>query len=164
MKKNSNTNTKTIADNRKASFNFTILETFEAGIVLSGTEVKSLRKNHCSIAEAFVGEMTSKGVSEGLFIFNVNIPKYSFAKVFNHEPKAPRKMLLHKKEIKKLLGSIRKKGLTIVPLSMFFNGKGLVKVKIALAQGKNVVDKREDVKRRDWNLEKARVLRDFNRS
>ncbi|MDR0632799.1 MAG: SsrA-binding protein SmpB [Holosporales bacterium] len=163
MSKNVTENFKVIAENRKASFNYTILEIFEAGIILQGTEVKSLRQNHCSITESFIGEMGGSGRSRGptgeLFLFNANIPVYSHAKMFNHAPKAPRKILLHKKESNKLLGAIRRKGLTIVPLSMFFNPKGLVKVKIALAQGKNVSDKRETIKERDWNRDKSRILK-----
>ncbi|MDR1907979.1 MAG: SsrA-binding protein SmpB [Holosporales bacterium] len=146
-----------IADNRKASFNYFILETLEAGIVLTGSEVKSIRLNRCSIAEAFVGEMASD--PESLFLFNANIPVYEKAKMFNHAPKAPRKLLLHRREINKLLGAIRKKGMTVVPLNMFFNAKGVVKVKIALAQGKNVVDKRVTIKEREWNRDKARILK-----
>ena len=155
-------NFKLIAENRKASFSYTILETFEAGIVLKGTEVKSLRQNRCSITESFVGEVRDGTSSGELFLFNANIPVYAFAKSFSHEPKAPRKILLHKREIHKLLNSIQKKGLTIVPLSMFFTHSGRVKVKIALAQGKNVVDKRAAIKQRDWNRDQSRILRDFN--
>jgi SsrA-binding protein len=162
MKKNVAENFKIIAENRKASFNYFILETFEAGIILRGTEVKSLRQNRCSIAESFVGEMTEKGRTGELFIFNANIPVYSYARMFNHEPKAPRKILLHKKEVHKLLGAIRKSGMTIVPLSIFFNSRGIVKLRIALAKGKNVVDKRETEKERDWNRDKSRILKDFN--
>jgi SsrA-binding protein len=161
MKKNVAENFKFIAENRKAYFNYTILETFEAGIILQGTEVKSLRQNRCSISEAFVGEMSHGDHAGELFLFNANIPVYSYAKMFNHAPKDPRKILLHKKEGNKLLGAIRKKGLTIVPLSMFFNHKGLVKVKIGLAQGKNVSDKRETIKERDWNRDKSRILKGY---
>jgi SsrA-binding protein len=161
MKKSGAENFKVIADNRKASFNYAILETFEAGIILQGTEVKSLRQNRCSISEAFIGEMSHGDHAGALFLFNANIPVYSHAKMFNHAPKDPRKILLHKKECNKLLGAIRKKGLTIVPLSMFFNHKGLVKLKIALAQGKNVSDKRESIKERDWNRDKARILKGY---
>jgi SsrA-binding protein len=151
---------KVIAENRNVSFNYFIIETFEAGVVLRGSEVKSIRRNRCSISESFVGEMANQ--SSALFLFNTNIPIYEQAKMFNHEPKSPRKLLLHKKEVNKLLGCIRKKGMTIVPLTMFFNNYGLVKVKIALVRGKNVVDKRATIKEREWNREKSRILKNCN--
>ncbi|MDR1597689.1 MAG: SsrA-binding protein SmpB [Holosporales bacterium] len=149
-----------IADNRKASFNYFILETIDAGIALTGSEVKSIRLNRCSITESFVGEMSSE--PDALFLFNANIPAYEQAKMFNHAPKAPRKLLMHRREINKWLGAIRKKGMTIVPLSMFFNDRGRVKVKVALAQGKNVVDKRSTIKEREWNKDKSRILKNYN--
>lgn len=154
---------KLIAENRKAFFNYSVLETLEAGIVLKGSEVKSIRKNRCSLSESFVGEMTAGPEAGSLFLFNATIPVYEQACLFNHEPKAPRKLLLHKKEIRKWLGSVHKKGMTMIPLSLFFNEKGFVKVKVALAQGKNVVDKRETIKERDWNRHKTRILKNFNR-
>lgn len=153
---------KVIAENRKATFNYTILETLEAGLVLRGSEVKSIRQNRCSLTEAFVGEMGSGPDAGALFLFNANIPKYEQACLFNHEPKAPRKLLLHRKEINKWLGALRKKGMTIIPLSMFFNARGLVKVRVGLAQGKNVVDKRETLKERDWDRDKRRILKTYN--
>ena len=162
MKSKKIDNFKLIAENRKASFNYSILDTLEAGIVLKGSEVKSLRQNRCSITESFVGEMATEKLLGELFLFNANIPIYANAKMFNHEPKCPRKILLHKKEKNKLLGAIRKKGMTIIPISMYFNDKGLAKLKIALAQGKNVVDKRETIKERDWNRDKSRILKNFN--
>jgi SsrA-binding protein len=162
MNNKTNKNFKIIAENRKATFNYSILEVFEAGVILTGSEVKSLRKNHCSISESFIGEMNSGSKVGELFIFNANIPIYSYAKLFNHSPKAPRKILLHKKEVNKLLGAIRKKGMTIIPLSIFFNSKGIAKLKIALAEGKNVVDKRETIKQRDWNRDKSRILKSWN--
>lgn len=161
MAKKTSPNT-TITENRKASFSYTILETFEAGIVLKGSEIKSIRENRCSLNEAFVGVMSSGPDNGSLFLFNANIPIYKQACSFNHAPKEPRKILLHKKEIRKLTNAVQKKGKTIVPLSMFFNHRGIVKVKIALAQGKNVVDKREAIKERDWNLDKARILKQYN--
>ncbi|MDR0631431.1 MAG: SsrA-binding protein SmpB [Holosporales bacterium] len=160
MSKKRNNNFQLIAENRKASFNFFILETLEAGIVLTGTEVKSIRQNRCSVSESFVGEMSSD--LNSLYLFNANIPIYEPAKMFNHAPKAPRKLLMRRKEINKWIGSIRKKGMTIVPLSMFFNENGLVKVKVALAQGKNVVDKRAAIKERDWDRGKRRILKGYN--
>lgn len=153
---------KVIAENRKATFNYTVLETLEAGLVLQGSEVKSIRRNRCSLTEAFVGEMGTGPDAGALFLFNANIPKYEQACLFNHEPKAPRKLLLHRKEINKWLGAIRKKGMTIIPLSMFFNARGLIKIRVALAQGKNVVDKRETIKGRDWDRDKRRILKTYN--
>jgi SsrA-binding protein len=160
MSKKSNNSFKLIAENRKASFNYFILETLEAGIVLTGTEVKSIRQNRCSITEAFVGEMSSD--LNSLFLLNANIPVYEPAKMFNHYPKAPRKLLMHRKQINKWLGSVRKKGMTIIPLCIFFDEKGRVKIKVALAQGKNVVDKRAAIKERDWNRSKGRILKNYN--
>jgi SsrA-binding protein len=151
-----------IAENRKVSFRYTVLETLEAGVMLVGTEVKSLRQNRCSIAESFVGETGLEASS--LFLLNATIPIYEQARLFNHEPKRPRKLLLHKKETNKLLGAVRKKGLTIVPLSLFFNGRGLVKVKIALVQGKDFVDKRKTIKEREWNREKERLFKHGQRA
>jgi SsrA-binding protein len=160
MSKKKLNNFQLIAENRKASFNFFILETLEAGIVLTGTEVKSIRNNRCSISESFVGEMSSD--LNSLYLLNANIPIYEPAKMFNHAPKSPRKLLMRRKEINKWVGAIRKKGMTIVPLNMFFNEKGLVKVKVALAQGKNVVDKRAAIKERDWDRDKRRILKGYN--
>ncbi|GHS90737.1 SsrA-binding protein [Alphaproteobacteria bacterium] len=162
MAKKKESSFKTVAENRKASFNYSLLEFLEAGVVLTGSEVKSLRQNRCSISEAFVGEMSHGADAGSLFLFNANIPIYELARQFNHEPKRPRKILLHKKESNKWLGAIRKKGLTIVPLSLFFNPKGFIKIKMALAQGKNVGDKRETLKERDWNRDKARILKNYN--
>jgi SsrA-binding protein len=162
-KKQGSKNEKIIAENRKASFNYSIVETFEAGIILVGSEVKSLRKNHCSIGESFIGEGMGEKKSLDLFMFNANIPPYEEAKSFNHNPKAPRKLLLHKKEINKLVNAVRKKGMAIIPLRMFFNDMGRVKVKIGLAQGKNVVDKRATIKERDWERNKSRILKGFNK-
>ncbi|MDR1208172.1 MAG: SsrA-binding protein SmpB [Holosporales bacterium] len=160
MSKRKPNNFHLISENRKASFNYFILETLEAGIILTGTEVKSIRNNRCSISESFVGEMSND--LDSLYLFNANIPIYEPAKMFNHAPKSPRKLLMRRKEINKWLGSIRKKGMTIVPLNMFFNVNGLVKVKIALAQGKNVVDKRAAIKERDWDRDKRRILKGYN--
>ncbi|MDR2464538.1 MAG: SsrA-binding protein SmpB [Holosporales bacterium] len=158
--KTNNSSYKVIAENRKVSFNYFIIETLDAGVVLQGSEVKSIRQNRCSISESFVGEMVNHG--NALFLFNTNIPIYESAKMFNHEPKSPRKLLLRRKEVNKLLGCIRKKGMTIVPLIMFFNDRGLVKVKIALVRGKNVVDKRVTIKEREWSREKSRILKNCN--
>ena len=147
---------KVIAVNRSASFEYTILEKQEAGIILSGEEVKSARNNGISIKEAHVGEMQNTGE---LYLFNANFPEYKFASHTKQDPKRPRKLLLKRRQINKWLGLVHKKGNTIVPLKMYFNEKGLVKVEIALAKGKSTVDKRETIKQRDWEREKHRVLK-----
>ncbi len=147
-----------IALNRRAKFEYHFLDILEAGIVLMGSELKSIRLGKCSIAEAFAGEITENGKRE-LYLLNANISVYESAKLFGHEPKRPRKLLLHKKQINKLLGSIKRKGLTLVPLRLYFNKKGKVKVEIALAQGKKIHDKREAIKDRDWKRDKARILK-----
>ena len=144
-----------IADNRKARFNFEIGQTFEAGLELRGTEVKSLRVGKCNIAESYAGEQGGE-----IFLFNANIPEYLQANRFNHEPRRPRKLLLHRREIGRLLGGVQKDGMTIVPLKLYFNDKGRAKLEIALARGKKLHDKRETEKRRSWDREKARIFKD----
>jgi SsrA-binding protein len=142
-------------DNRRARFDYELIETFEAGIELVGSEVKSLRNTSVNLGESYA---TMKG-SE-LFLLNSNIPEYREANRFNHDPKRPRRLLLHRKQIDKLAAGVLREGLTIVPLKMFFNPKGRVKVDIALAKGRKLHDKRENIKSRDWGREKARLLRD----
>ena len=146
---------KVIADNRRARFDYEIMQTFEAGIALQGSEVKSLRGGRTTLAESYA---TMKGGE--LFLINSNIPEYREANRFNHEPKRPRKLLLHKKEIEKLSQGVLREGLTIIPLKMFFNKRGRCKVDIALARGKKLHDKREATKERQWDREKARLMRD----
>jgi SsrA-binding protein len=147
---------KVIAHNRKASFNYFLEEKIEAGIILRGSEVKSLRINGCNIAESHADLMENQ-----IYIFNMNIPKYENANKFsNYETKMPRKLLLHKKEIRKLIGKVKQKGYTLVPLTIYFNHKNMVKIEIALAKGKKLYDKREDLKQKDWNRNQQRVLRD----
>ena len=146
---------KVIADNRRARYDYEIMQVFEAGIALQGSEVKSLRGGRTNLAEAYAA---MKGGE--LFLINSNIPEYREANRFNHEPKRPRKLLLHKKEIDKLSNGVLREGLTIVPLKMFFNPRGRAKVDIALARGKKLHDKREAIKERSWNREKSRILRD----
>ncbi|MDE2384273.1 MAG: SsrA-binding protein SmpB [Alphaproteobacteria bacterium] len=146
---------KVVADNRRARFDYELLEHFEAGIELVGSEVKSLRTGQINLAEAYAA---MKG--DELFLFNSNVPEYREANRFNHEPKRPRKLLLHAKEIKRLAIGVLREGLTIVPVKMFFNPRGRVKVDIALAKGKKVADKRDTIKTRDWNREKSRLLRE----
>jgi SsrA-binding protein len=146
---------RTVAQNRRARFDYAILEIVETGIILTGSEVKSLRSGKASINESFAGEMLGE-----IYLFNANIPEYTQANVFNHEPRRPRKLLLRKRQRNKFLGAIRRKGLTLIPLSIYFNNKGLAKVELALGKGKNVVDKRETVKERDWQRDKSRLLRE----
>ncbi len=146
---------KVVGENRRARFDFEILQDFEAGIALVGSEVKSLRVGHVNLAEAYA---VMKG--NELFLLNSNIPEYREANRFNHDPKRPRKLLLHRKEIDKLAVGILREGLTIVALKIFFNKIGMAKIDIALAKGKKLHDKRETSKERDWSREKSRLLRD----
>lgn len=146
---------KTVAENRKARFEYTIEDVYEAGIALSGTEVKSLRFGEGSIAESYA-DVTEGGV----WLINANIPEFSHGNRFNHEPRRPRKLLLHEREINKLHGAVAREGMTLVPLSIYFNGRGRAKVELALAKGRKTHDKREAIKERDWQRDKARLLRD----
>lgn len=152
---------KLIAQHKRARYDYEILESLEAGIILLGSEVKSLRFGKTSINEAYAGEMADDPTA--IYLFNANISEYNNADKFGHDPKRPRKLLLKAREVKRLLGNVRKKGYTIVPLCFYFNQFGKAKIEIGLGRGKNVVDKRETIKERDWNREKSRVLRDNNR-
>lgn len=146
----------TVADNRKAFHEYHIEEKFEAGIALSGTEVKSLRMGQCSLKESYVGP--HKG---DLVLINAHIPEYQQAgSHLQHEPTRMRKLLLHKREIDKLIGGVSRQGLTIIPLRLYFNGRGIAKLEIALAKGKQLHDKRETKKKQDWNRDKARIMRE----
>jgi SsrA-binding protein len=147
---------KVVADNRRARFDYEIMQTFEAGIALTGSEVKSLREGRTNLGESYA-TVSRKGE---VFLVNTNIPEYREANRFNHEPKRPRKLLLHRKEIDKLAGGVLRDGLTIVPLKLFFNRRGIAKVDLALARGKKLHDKRSVIKERDWSREKSRLLRD----
>jgi len=149
------TNRKIIADNRKARFNYEILDAFEAGIALTGTEVKSLRVGKATIGDSYAGPS-----GEELLLFNADIPEYLQANRFNHERKRPRKLLLHKRQINKLIGAVQREGLTIVPMKLYFNDRGRAKIELALARGKTHGDKRQTEKKRDWEREKGRLLRD----
>lgn len=144
-----------VAQNRRARFDYEIVETLEVGIILMGSEVKSLRLGTSSINEAFAGEMEGE-----IFLFNANIPEYLEANRFNHEPKRPRKLLMKKRQLNKFLGAIRRKGLTLIPLKLYFNAKGRAKLELGLGKGKKTVDKRNTIKDRDWQRDKARVMRD----
>lgn len=147
---------KLIADNRKAHFHYSIGDKFEAGIQLHGSEVKSLRGGQGSLNEAHA-QATRAGE---IMLVNAYIPVYMQAHQFNHETRRPRKLLLHRREIDKLSQAIQRQGMTLVPLRMYFNDKGRVKVEIALAAGKKMADKRESEKQRDWQRDKARLMRD----
>jgi len=146
---------KVVAENRKVRHNYFIEETFEAGIALQGTEVKALRAGEGSIAESYAE------VKDGqVWLVNANIPEFSHGNRHNHEPKRPRKLLLHTREIDKLFGAVERKGMTLVPLSIYFNGRGRAKVELALAKGKQAHDKRQTIKDRDWQRDKARLMRE----
>ena len=146
---------KVIADNRRARYNFAIDDTIEAGLVLTGTEVKALREGKANIAESYA---TDEGGE--IWLINGHIPEYLKANRFNHEPRRRRKLLLSKREIHKLQNGISREGMTIVPLKLYFNDRGIAKLQIALAKGKKVHDKRETQKNRDWQRDKARIMRD----
>lgn len=146
---------KIAADNRKARYNFEILDVFEAGLVLTGTEVKSLRNGKAMIAESYA---EVKGGE--LLLINSYIPEYLEGNRFNHEPKRPRKLLLHRRQIDKMDIAVSREGMTIVPLKVFFNDKGRAKIEVAIARGKKLHDKRESDKARDWKREQGRILRD----
>jgi SsrA-binding protein len=146
---------KLVADNRKARFHYELLDTFEAGIVLAGTEVKSLRLGKATIGESYAGPS-----GNDLLLFNADIPEYLQANRFNHERKRPRKLLLHRRQIAKLIGAVQRDGLTIVPTKLYFNDQGRAKIELALARGKTLGDKRDTEKKRDWQREKGRLLRD----
>jgi SsrA-binding protein len=147
---------KIAADNRRARYHYEIGETFEAGLMLAGTEVKALRAGKATIAESYAS------VDRGgeVFLINATIPEYLQGNRFNHEPKRHRKLLLHAKEIAKLAQGVEREGMTIVPLKIYFNDQGRAKVEIALAKGKQLHDKRETEKQRDWNREKSRLMKD----
>ena len=142
------------AQNRRARHDFQIDSTLETGIMLLGSEVKSLRAGRASLAEAWAGEKDGE-----LYLFNANVPEYAAANQFNHAPKRPRKLLVHRRERDKLLFAIKSEGMTLVPLSVYFNDRGIAKVELGLAKGKRKGDKRESVKARDWQRDKARLMR-----
>ena len=145
---------KIVAENRRARFDYFVDDRMEAGIALTGTEVKALRQGEGSIAESYA---TVDG--EEVWLINSHIPEYSHGNRLNHEPRRQRKLLLKGREIAKLHGAVTRQGLTLVPLSIYFNSRGRAKVELALARGKKVHDKRETIKDRDWKREQARLLR-----
>jgi SsrA-binding protein len=144
-----------VADNRKARFNYEILETYEAGIALTGTEVKSLRGGKATIGEAYAGPS-----GEEIFLFNAYIPEYLQANRFNHETRRPRRLLLHKRQINKLIGATQREGFSVIPLKVYFNERGRAKVELGLGRGKKLHDKRETEKQRSWDRERARLMRE----
>ena len=144
-----------IAQNRKARHEYIIESTLEAGLMLTGSEVKSLRQGRCSIGEAYAHEQGGE-----LYLRGMHISPYEAATRRNHEPLRPRKLLVHRRELAKLLGQVQRGGYTLVPLSIYFNARGIAKVELALARGKRKADKRQSEKKRDWSRQKARLLRD----
>ena len=144
-----------VADNRSARFHYAIEDTYEAGIALTGTEVKSLRSGKATIGEAYAGPS-----GNDLMLFNANIPEYLEANRFNHDTKRPRRLLLHRRQIDKLIGATQRQGMTVIPLKIYFNERGRAKVELGLGKGKQAHDKRQSVKERDWQRDKARLMRD----
>ncbi len=149
-------NFKVIADNRRARFDYFLENPIEAGIMLTGTEVKALRQGRANIAESYVSIENGNELS----LINADIPIYNQGNRFNHEPRRIRKLLLHRREIDRMMVSVQREGLTIIATKMYFNDKGTVKLEIALAKGKKLHDKRETEANRDWQRDKARLLRD----
>jgi SsrA-binding protein len=147
---------KVVAENRRARHEYFLTDTFEAGLVLTGTEVKSLRKGQANIAESY-----ASAEDGGLWLINAHIPEYQGAgRFFQHEPRRKRRLLMHKREMAKLANAVERKGMTVVPLELYFNARGIAKLKLALAEGKKLHDKREDAAKRDWNRQKARLMRE----
>jgi SsrA-binding protein len=146
---------KLVADNRKARFNFEIEDKLEAGIVLTGSEVKSLRAGKANIGDAYAADEGGE-----IYLLNAHIAEYAQAGRANHDPKRPRKLLLHARERDRLLGAIQRQGMTVVPLKLYFNARGLAKLELGLAKGKKLHDKRETEKRRDWERQKGRLMRE----
>ncbi len=145
------------AQNRKARYNYFIDETIEAGVMLTGTEVKSLREGRANIGEAYASAQGGE-----LFLVNAHISEYSGGNRLNHEPLRPRKLLLRKREIERLVGAIQRRGVTLVPLEIYFNARGIAKVRLGVARGKRQYDKRATTKERDWQRQKGRLLRDHS--
>jgi len=143
-----------VAQNRKAGRDYSIEDTLEAGLMLTGSEVKSLRLGRCTLTEAFAQ------VEDGeLYLVNCHIPAYEGASHFQHNEKRKRKLLVKRKEVDRIMAAIGRKGMTVVPLNLYFNDRGLAKVQIGLAKGKNALDRRDDIKKREWEREQARVMR-----
>ncbi|MCV6548235.1 MAG: SsrA-binding protein SmpB [Cohaesibacter sp.] len=154
-KKKQDPNNRVVAENRKARHNYEIGEVIEAGLQLTGTEVKSLRTGKANIAESYASEENGE-----IVLINSHIEEYVQGNRFNHNPRRPRKLLLHKREIHKMVNAVQRDGMTIVPLKMYFNDKGIAKLAIAVCRGKKAYDKRQDAKKRDWQRDKARLMRE----
>ena len=146
---------KVVAENRKARFNYEIIDTYEAGLVLMGTEVKSLREGKANIAESYASDEGGE-----IWLINSYLPEYLQANRFNHEPRRRRKLLLSGREIHRLRSAVNREGMTLIPLKIYFNDRGRAKMELALAKGKKLHDKRESEKQRDWAREKGRLLKD----
>lgn len=146
---------KIVAENRKARFNYEIVDTYEAGLVLTGTEVKSLREGKANIAESYASDEGGE-----IWLINSYLPEYLQANRFNHETRRRRKLLLSKREVHRLRNAVNREGMTLVPLKIYFNDRGRAKLELALAKGKKLHDKRETAKERDWNRQKSRLLKD----
>lgn len=142
------------AENRKARFQYSIEDSLEAGIALAGTEVKALRAGNANIQDAYAEEKAGQ-----MWLVNAHIGEFSHGNIFNHEPRRPRKLLLHRRQINKLAGAVQKEGYTLVPLKIYFNDAGLAKLELGLAKGKKLHDKRETEKARDWARQKERLLK-----
>ena len=154
MAKKADPEKKIVADNRKARYAYAIEDTIEAGIMLLGSEVKSLRGGRSTIAESYAYAKDGE-----LFLVNAYIPEYTMASRFNHEPRRQRKLLVHKNQANKLAAAIQREGMTLIPLRLYFNPKGIAKIELGVAKGKKLHDKRETEKQRDWQRDKARLMR-----
>jgi SsrA-binding protein len=146
---------KLIAENRRARFDYFLEDTVEAGLALTGTEVKSLRNGRANIAEAYADVQGRE-----IMLINADIPPYAQANRFNHEPRRHRKLLMHRKQIDKLIGAVQREGRTLIPVKLYWNEKGMAKLELAMAKGKKLHDKREATAERDWARDKARLMRD----
>ena len=154
MAKKKSAGSNVVAENRKARYNYEIIDTLEAGLMLTGSEVKSLRTGKASIAESYATEEGGE-----LWLINSNVPEFLQANRFNHEPKRRRKVLVHRTQLNRLASAVQKDGMTLVPLRIYFNDRGVAKLMLALARGKNAPDKRQATKERDWNRQKQRILK-----
>ncbi|MCT7375992.1 SsrA-binding protein SmpB [Chelativorans salis] len=155
MAKDKNPNIKTVAENRKARFAYEVMDTLEAGLVLTGTEVKSLREGQANIQESYASVEGGE-----LWLINSYVPEYFAGNRFNHEPRRRRKLLVSKKELARMAQAVDREGMTMVPLKLYFNERGIAKLQMAIARGKKLHDKRETEKKRDWAREKARLLKE----
>ena len=153
-KKKDDSERRVVADNRKARFSYAIDSTLEAGLMLMGSEVKALRSGKATIAESYAQAKDGE-----IYLINAYIPEYTMANRFNHEPRRPRKVLVHKTEAKKLAQAVQREGMTLIPLRVYFNARGIAKIELGIAKGKKIHDKRETEKKRDWARDKARLMR-----